>query len=250
MQVVVDGLLTHYEVQGKGKTVLLVHGWGDNGAGLQPVQSALARHCKVYAIDLPGFGGTEPPKTVWGLSEYADFLANFLNKVDEKTVFALVGHSNGGAIAIKGLASGTLSASKLVLLASAGVRGENKGRLKLIKYVTKAGKALTAPLPRSVKRSLRKQVYGAVGSDMLVAEHLEDTFKRVVAEDVRVEAAKLTQPTLLIYGEQDKATPVWYGEALHEAIDGSTLEILPGAGHFVHRDRADDVNKVVSEFLR
>ena len=250
MQVVVDGLLTHYEVQGKGKTVLLVHGWADTGAGLHVVQAALAKQFKAVALDLPGFGGTEPPKTVWGLRDYASFLAAFLKKIGEKDAYALVGHSNGGAILIKGLADGTLSASKLVLLASAGVRGEHKGKLRLIKYATKAGKVLAAPLPKSIKKSLRKQVYSAVGSDMLVAEHMQETFKKVVSEDVRADAATLLQPTLLIYGEQDTATPVSYGEALHQAIDGSTLEVLPGAGHFVHHDRADDVTKAVLEFLR
>lgn len=249
MQVVVDSLLTHYETVGKGKLVLLLHGWGDTAAGLSGLQQALAKHYMVMAIDLPGFGGTEAPKTPWGLNEYALFVQSFLKKIASKPVYALVGHSNGGAIAIRGLASGSLAADKLVLIDSAGVRGEYKGRVKVLRLVTKAGKALTRPLPKSVKARLRRHVYNTVGSDMLVAEHLQETFKKVVTDDVRDDAATLMQPTLLIYGDRDEATPVAYGENFHELIDGSTLEVLPDAGHFAHLDRPDDVARLIGEFL-
>ncbi|HSW98470.1 MAG TPA: alpha/beta hydrolase [Candidatus Saccharimonadales bacterium] len=248
MQVVVDSLLTQYETLGAGKLVLLLHGWGDTAAGLRGLQTALAKKCQVVAVDLPGFGGTEAPHGVWGLDDYASFVAHFLQKIGAGKVHVLVGHSNGGAVAVRGLARGVLSAEKLVLLASAGIRGEYKGRVKALRLITKAGKALTMPLPKAVKQKLRKQVYHTVGSDMLVAEHLQETFKRVVTDDVRADAAQLTQPTLLIYGENDDATPVKFGELLHEAITGSTLEILPGAGHFVHIDRPEAVLRAIQEF--
>ncbi|HEX7963812.1 MAG TPA: alpha/beta hydrolase [Candidatus Saccharimonadales bacterium] len=250
MQVVVDSLLTQYELQGKGALVLLLHGWGDSAKGLAGLQRALAHTYKVIALDLPGFGGSEPPHAVWGLDDYDQFVAHFLQKIDAGPVAVLVGHSNGGAIAIRGLGQGVLAADKLVLLASAGIRGEYKGRIKALRYITKAGKALTAPLPASVKQKLRKKVYRTVGSDMLVAEHLQETFKKVVTDDVRADAANLALPTLLVYGENDDATPVRYGELFHQAIDGSTLEVLLGAGHFVHLDRPEAVAKAIEEFAR
>lgn len=248
MQVVVDGLLTNYETRGVGKTVLLLHGWADSAKGLAGLQKALAGEYRVVAVDLPGFGGTQAPTGLWGLDDYVQFIAQFLQKIDERNVTLIVGHSNGGAMAIRGLASGLLHANKLVLLASAGVRGAHKGRIRAIQLVTKAGKALTMPLPKSVKQRLRKQVYQAVGSDMLVAEHLQETFKKVVADDVRTDAAKLTLPTLLIYGDQDVDTPVQYGEAFHTAIKGSKLIVLADTGHFVHIDRLDDVVAAIKEF--
>jgi pimeloyl-ACP methyl ester carboxylesterase len=248
MQVVVDSLLTHYETVGKGKVLLLLHGWGDTAASFKGLQTHLAKQAQVIAVDLPGFGGTEAPKSAWGLEDYARFVRHFLAKIESQPVSLLVGHSNGGAIAIRGLAKGLLTADKLVLLSSAGIRGEYKGRIKALRLITKAGKALAMPLPKSLKQKLRKKVYTTVGSDMLVAEHLQETFKRVVTDDVRDDAATIMIPTLLIYGEQDDATPVAYGETFHELIDGSTLEVLPGAGHFVHLDRPDAVVKAIEEF--
>lgn len=235
---------------GSGKLIVLLHGWGDRAAGLRALQTALAKHAHVIAVDLPGFGGTQAPAEVWGLDEYASFVRDFLQKIDAGPVQMIVGHSNGGAIAIRGLASGSLRAEKLVLMASAGIRGEQKGRLKALQIVTKVGKAVASPLPSATKQALRRKVYNAAGSDMLVAEHLQETFKRVVGDDVRADAAQLTLPTLLLYGEQDTATPVWFGEAYHELLHDSTLEILPGAGHFVHLDRPAEVSKAITEFAR
>src|SRR5207253_11125140 len=120
MQVVVDSLLTQYETKGTGKLVLLLHGWGDSAAGLRGLQSALAKKYQVLSLDLPGFGGTEPPTSVWGLDEYAAFVAHFLQKIGVPHTYLLVGHSNGGAIAVRGLGRGVLPADKLVLLDSAG----------------------------------------------------------------------------------------------------------------------------------
>lgn len=249
MQVVVDSLLTHYATAGKGKVVLVLHGWGDSGAGLQSITAILAKKFQVIALDLPGFGGTEAPRSAWGLSDYAKFAQHFLQKINKLPVYAIVGHSNGGAIAIRGLAEGVLNAERLVLLASAGVRGEYKGRVKALRVFTKIGKALAAPLPKSAKQRLRHRVYSSVGSDMLVAEHLQETFKKVVTDDVREDASRLAQPTLLIYGENDEQTPPWIGEAFHQLIKDSTLQVLPGAGHFVHHDRPEQVQQAVQEFL-
>jgi pimeloyl-ACP methyl ester carboxylesterase len=250
MQVVVDTLLTHYEVHGKGKLLLLLHGWGDSAAGLKQLQAALAKKHKVIAVDLPGFGGSQPPEAAWGLDDYAYFVTHFLDKIAAKRPLAIVGHSNGGAVAIRGMARGWLSADKLVLLASAGIRGEYKGRVKVARMITKAGKALATPLPRSIKQKLRRKVYQTVGSDMLVAEHLQETFKKIVTDDVQQSAALLTLPTLLIYGDQDENTPLSHAKLFNQAIKGSKLEIIPGAGHFVHQDAPEKVATLVEGFIK
>lgn len=249
MQVVVDGLLTRYEVHGTGKNLLLVHGWGDSAAGLAGLRTALAKHYRVLAVDLPGFGTTEAPHGVWGLDAYAEFVAHFLAKIDEKPLHAIIGHSNGGAIALRGLARDVLHADKVVLLASAGIRGEYKGRVKVLRILAKAGKALTAPLPAPIKEKLRKKAYHTIGSDMLVAEHMQETFKKIVTDDVRADATQLKLPVLLVYGDNDESTPLRYARVFHERIRNARLEIVPGAGHFVHNDRPDIVGPLLLEFL-
>jgi len=260
MQVVVNSLLTAYELsQGKESArkskherqkpkILLLHGWGDSAKGWQHVVHELANDFQVCVPDLPGFGASQAPPKPWGLTDYAEFITAFLKKT-RFTPDIIIGHSNGGAIAIRGLAHGVLSADKLVLLSSAGIRSEYKGRKKLLRVITKAGKVLTYPLPRAVRHRLRRQVYTTVGSDMLVAEHLQETFKKVVTDDVQADAAVLHIPTLLVYGEADQHTPVQYGRVLHNLIAGSTLEVIGEAGHFAHLDKPAQTLTIIRKFL-
>lgn len=248
MQVVVNSLLTQYERVGKGNSVLVLHGWGDNSKGWRDFAGQLAADYDVIVPDLPGFGGTQTPKEAWGLGDYAAFVRDFLSKIRAQP-YAVIGHSNGGAMAIRGLASGDFQTNKLVLLDSAGIRSEYLGRKKALRVITKTGKLFTAPLPHGVKKRLRRKVYETIGSDMLVVERLQETFKKVVTDDVQKDAATLKTPTLLIYGEDDLDTPVQYGRIFHNLIGGSIFEVVPGAGHFAHRDKPDRVLALIQEFL-
>lgn len=249
MQAVVDSYLTEYARDGSGKTVLVLHGWGDNSKGWHGTQEKLAEKFDVVIPDLPGFGGTEAPREDWGLDEYAKFVKAFIKKFRLK-VYAIVAHSNGGAIAVRGLAKGLFNTEKLVLLDSAGIRNRYKGRTKALRIVTKTGKVFTKPLPSNVKKKLRRKLYDSVGSDMLVAEHLQETFKRVVTDDIQGDAAKLHVPTLIVYGEDDLDAPVRYGRILHTLIANSKFEIVPNAGHFVHLDKPETVLENIEAFLR
>jgi pimeloyl-ACP methyl ester carboxylesterase len=249
MQIVVDGLLTNYQCEGKkGPAVVLVHGWGDKLQTYEQLAKHLASKHQVVRLDLPGFGATQPPATTWGLIDYAGFVRHFLDKLNLKPV-TMVGHSNGGAVLIKGVATGQLKPQRLVLLASAGVRNRQSLRKLLLKLVAKTGKLLTRWLPARVRRNLQRRFYGTIGSDYLVAPHLQETFKQTVAEDILNDAAQITVPTLLIYGDHDTATPVeQIGVPLHQAIKNSKLHIVHGADHFVHHHSLDEVSRSIEDF--
>lgn len=250
MHVVVNGLLTNYQRSGTGKTILLLHGWGDQLQTFKAVIPELLQLYEVIALDLPGFGQTQAPADVWDLDDYAAFIRAFLDKIDSSHMYAIIGHSNGGALAIRGLATQKLEADKLVLLAAAGVRDTQKIRRLVTKVIAKTGKVATFWLPDSSKQKLQKKLYGTIGSDMLVAPHLQETFKRTVRQDIQRDAMKITIPTLLIYGDQDTATPVQsVGQQLNMRIAGSYLKIIPGADHFVHQAASEKVSKDILEFL-
>jgi pimeloyl-ACP methyl ester carboxylesterase len=248
MQIIVDTQLTHYERHGRGSVVLLLHGWGDSALGLRTLHKHLALSYDVVALSLPGFGGSVAPEGAWGLDEYGQFTKAFLQKLDLEP-YAVIGHSNGGAILIRALAKHWLHPQKLILLSSAGIRNQDESRKRTLKLIAKGGKVLSSPLPARTKSSLRNKLYKSVGSDMLVAPGLEETFKRVVSEDIQADATEITVPTLLIYGDADTQTPVSYGKLLHAAIASSKLVILPETGHFVHIETLDLVMKVILEFL-
>lgn len=250
MQIVVDKLLTHYELSGKGKLVLLLHGWGDDHRTFDGLRKKLDATYQVLALDLPGFGGTQKPSGVWDLDDYGRFVKSTLAKLELEQPYAVIGHSNGGALAIRALSLDLLRPRKLVLLAASGVRTNKRAKRFLIKLVAKTGDVATLWLPERYRQNLRKSLYGVAGSDMLVAPELEDTFKKTVRQDVQADAVAIDVPTLLIYAADDDAIPLADGRQYHSLIKGSRLEVIADAGHFVHHDQPEQVNKLIEEFLR
>ncbi len=250
MQVIVSDLLTSYVISGEGKTLLLLHGWADSLQTYDLLASELAQKYQVVRLDLPGFGQTQAPHDTWDLDDYGLFVRNFLEKLKIPAVYSVIGHSNGGALAIRSISTGNLHPQKLVLLAASGVRDTQKLRKAGLKIIAKTGKAMTFWLPLGTRKKLQKKLYGTAGSDMLVAPHLKETFKQTVRQDVQADAHKLSLPTLLIYGSQDKATPIKsIGEKLHQKIASSKLIIIDGADHFVHQSNSEEVGKKIEEFL-
>lgn len=252
MQTVVNGTLATYAEIGKGSNaILFLHGWADSGKTFEMLARHIVKQDKKYKavlLDLPGFGGTQSPKEAWGLEEYALFVKAFLNKTSIKPV-AIAGHSNGGAIAINGLASGVLNSEKLILLASAGIRDPSL-KVTMLKAGSVPAKIGLKLLPGKARKKVRQKLYGAVGSDYLVAEHMQDTFKRVVSSDVAEDASSLKLPVLLVYGETDDATPPSFGKRLADAIPNSKLEVIPETSHFVHQEQVYKVSELVRNFLK
>lgn len=248
MNVIVNDLLVHYTRQGRGSPLLLLHGWGDRLETFDAVAKQLEDSYEVLRLDLPGFGQSQPPASAWGLKDYAEHVAHFLHKIGVEPA-AILGHSNGGAIAIYGLANGRLSASKLILLSSAGIRSTEKGRKLAWKLVAKAGKVATGVLPSGARASLRAKLYQSAGSDLLVAPGMEATFKRIISEDVQADARKLSLPTLILNGTDDTATPPAYGHLLNRSIKGSELTLVDAGDHFMHQVYPDKISHLIKDFL-
>lgn len=249
MQVVVDGLLTTYRTKGRGRPVVLLHGWGDDHTTFRRQFDTLSQGFRVVALDLPGFGQTEPPESVWDLDNYVEFVSHFMAKLGLGAPAAIVGHSNGGALAIRGLATGQLQADKLILLAASGIRTGNSLKRTSLKIIAKVGKVATLWLPPAARRRLRQKLYGVAGSDMLVAPALQETFKRTVRQDVQADAGRLNLPTLLIFATADRAVPISHGQRYAELIKSSRLFTLEGSDHFLHQTASQQVNQQIKGFL-
>jgi pimeloyl-ACP methyl ester carboxylesterase len=250
MNVVVNNTMVHYTVNGVGPVVVLVHGWGDSLSTFHSMQTKLQKAYRVIALDLPGFGESEPPSETYDLQKYAQFVADFLHKITEKHIYAFIGHSNGGAIIIRGVSGGILHSDRVILLASSGIRSTYRRRKKALRIVAKTAKLPTKLLPSRTQTKLKKFAYKKVGSDLFVAEHLQETFKQVVTEDVLQDSAMIHQPTLLLYGSEDTATPTQYGELYAKQIENSKLVFVTDAEHFLHHTHAKEVEAEVLEFLK
>ncbi len=250
MQVIVDDLLTNYQkTNGKKLNVLFLHGWADSISGQKSFIENLSNFANVIALDLPGFGSTQVPGRAFSLIDYAKFVRDFCNKTQLKNIDYIIGHSNGGAIAIKLVSMNLLSPKKLILIGASGIRNGKTSKKIAVSIVAKAGKIITSPLPASIKKQIRYKAYKTIGSDYLIAENMQETFKNIVSEDVSDDAKNITIPTLLIYGQQDDQTPPTIGLKYHELIQGSDIEIVGNAGHFVQLDQSQIVGDIIRKFI-
>lgn len=249
MRTTVNGLKTNWRKSGSGKVALLLHGWGDDQSTFDDLRRALDKKYTVISLDLPGFGKSGFPEDAdWGLTDYAKFLKSFLNNTTKKQIYAIAGHSSGGAIAVRGLGQNLLSCQRLILLDSSGIQGYYKKRHRALRAVARAGKYVAYPLPKTVKNKLKKTAYSTIGSGALVPQEKQRTFKKIIEDDIQPDAANIDVPTLLIYGAQDQATPPFYGQVLHNLMPASALKVLPGE-HFIHHDQPEKVNQIIKDFL-
>lgn len=250
MQAVVDGLMTHYAKQGSGKKVIVcLHGWGDSGQTFAGLSKLLSENYSVLAVDLPGFGGTQEPTRAWGINEYSKFVVDWLKKIGVKEVYALVGHSNGGAIAISLAGNNLLGVNKVVLLASSGIRDVNKLRKIVLGSGAKLVKMPLKILPKSAQTKIKRRAYASVGSDYGLLPEMDESYRKIIAQDMQSTATRIKQPTLLVYGASDDITPIKYGQLFNDAIPNSKLVTLENAGHFVHHDNQASAAKAIGEFL-
>jgi pimeloyl-ACP methyl ester carboxylesterase len=249
VNIVVNGLLTNYELSGKGKLVVFLHGWGDSFKSFKNMTDQLSAKYKVLAIDLPGFGGSEQPKETWNLDNYSNFLAETLNKLQLGETYAFIGHSNGGAISIRAISLAVVNPAKLILIASSGIRSGRTFKKLFINFLAKIGNVATIWMPERYRNDLRKSLYQSAGSDALLVPEMIGTFERTVKQDVQSDAANITVPTLLIFADNDKAVPLSDARRYNELIKNSKLEIVKDAGHFVHQEKENEVLKLIESFL-
>jgi len=247
MKVIVKGLATEYSDVGSGPQVLMLHGWGDSLHSFDSLSHALGGY-RIVRLDLPGFGSTELPHGVWDVGDYARFVAEFCTKLAVEPQYVL-GHSFGGRILIKGLANGNFTAQKLALTGSAGVADRPTIQNNTFMTIAKIGKLALKPFPRSWYLNLREQLYKVTGGDYVSAGALSETFVNVINEDLSKDAARISIPTLLIWGEDDLVTPVSEGKKLKHLIRNSELHVLHGAGHFVHQQKTHEVAALIRKFF-
>lgn len=251
MKILVEGQLLEYKDEGKGRVVVLLHGWGANLSTFDELAKNLSTSFRVIRFDFPGFGASPKPADSWGVSEYATLLAALIKKLKIDDVYAVIGHSFGGRVIIKGTDMGVLKPEKVVLIGSAGVKPERTARKALLGVAAKSGKALTAiPGLKSLRPALRKRLYGAVGSnDYLAAQNMRQIFLNTVDEDLLPSVHSIKQPTLLIWGEDDHETPVSDAQKMIKELPDARLTVIPDAGHFVYLDDPGAVNKELAVFL-
>lgn len=255
----VDGRTLRFLRQGDdagGDPAVLLHGFGGDLNNWLFNQGALAAERTVYALDLPGHGGSSKQIGSGDLEEFRGVLAGFLDTAGAEKAH-LVGHSMGGAIALDFALNNPGRVASLVLIASAGLGSEIAG--DYIEGFVREGRR------RGIKPHLEKLfsnpalVSRQLIDDILKYKRLDgvEAALRTIAEamfpggrQVRVlrdRLSELSAPVLVLWGEGDRILPVVHAEGLPDNVQ---TRIFGGQGHMAQMEAPAEVNRAITEFWR
>ena len=243
----IDDIKLHFEKYGKkGRNVILLHGWGQNTEMMAFIGEFLKSHFIVYNLDLPGFGQSDEPPTAWGSENYALFLRKFCEKkkIEDPIIIA---HSFGCRVALQ--YAYRYPVHKMVLTGAAGIRDERGVDYYLKVYSYKFGKKVLNLKPFSKYKD--KLMKNAGSEDYRNSSGvMRSTFVKIVNEDLKDLLSDINTETLLVFGENDEATPLKKGKMMEELMPNATLVIFENDDHYAYINEAQRFNLVLDAFLR
>jgi len=187
----------------------------------------------VIVPDLPGFGKTPVPSTVWGVEEYANFVFSFTKAIGWEK-FSLLGHSFGGQVAIQYGLKYPQTLETLILAAAAGIRRKPGVKVRTLKYISKILGFFLQLIPlKRLREGIRYNLYMAIRRPDYerVQGVMREVFRKVLSQDLGLLLPDVKTPTLIIWGEKDSSTPVADAYTMKESIPEAQLEIIPNMNH-------------------
>ncbi|MEH7114184.1 alpha/beta hydrolase [Neobacillus niacini] len=258
--ITVQDLLIHYQIEGSGKPIIILHGMGNNSQSWKKQLAGLSESYTVIAWDAPGYGKSSDPKEEFtNFSQFADILKGFIEKLNYHSV-TLLGHSMGSAIALDFCYRFPEMVDRLII--SDATRGsaalsEEENKKKLKARLTN----IDTLEPREIASQRVKELLSP-NPDPEVKKEAERIMAQVRPMGYRSVAyslfnlnqmnllSSITVPTLVICGEYDKVTPVNESKVFHSEIKNSELVIIPGTGHLCYQEDPNSFNGIVLNFLR
>lgn len=253
MNLNICGLDIEYTISGSGSIpVVLLHGWGSSFDAYKGIMAALDDRCRFYAVNFPGCGNSQVMNKSWDVDDYCNFVVEFL-KANSLENPILIGHSHGGRVALKLAAEKRVNPPKMVLLDSAGLipkksfaQKQRAKRFKAIKTI------LTLPILKNYTQGLLDKARRHYGSaDYNAAPQvLRETLVRLVNTDIRDILPSISCSTLLIWGENDTATPLSDAKIIESLIPDAGLCVIKGTGHFSFCEKPYEAHAILRSFIK
>ncbi len=238
---------------------MLLHGGLSDSREWRRQIDVLCDDFTVVAWDAPGCGRSSDPPESFGMPDYADCLASFIDTLGLGSPHVM-GLSFGGTLALE-LYRRQPTVPRTLVLASAyaGWAGSLPPNVVAERL---EGVLHESELPP--EQVARRWIPGLL-TDEAPAEMIDEligimsglhpagvrTMARAMAEaDLRDEPHRIAVPTLLLYGDADRRSPLSLAEELHTQIPRSRLVVIPGVGHQCNIEAADRFNAEVRQFLQ
>jgi 4,5:9,10-diseco-3-hydroxy-5,9,17-trioxoandrosta-1(10),2-diene-4-oate hydrolase len=266
--VLVGGAKVHYQTAGAGRPLLLLHGLVGSAKNWRQNIRFLSRNASVYAVDLFNMGKSERvPGLDAGLEATADRLAACMDALGLAEA-DIAGHSHGGAVAMMFAARHPDRVRSLILFAPANPFC-NLGHPLVRFYRTRFGIWLARQIPffpRMLKATALSRMYGDPSrvspgalEGYIDGLHIPGTIDHVLQIIgrwfvdmglLRSALSDLTaKPTLLIWGDRDRAVGLPSGRELQRTLRKSRLLVIPGAGHIAFEEKPDICNRAMRDWL-
>jgi pimeloyl-ACP methyl ester carboxylesterase len=258
-QVEVNRLRITYQRAGTGPPLVLLHGYVGDGPTLWRRQlDGLCDQFTVVAWDAPGAGGSSDPPESFGLAGYADCLAGFIDRLGLERPH-VAGLSFGAILALELYRRHPAIPSTLILASAyAGWAGSLPAEVTQQRLQQALVLAELSPeefvgtlLPTMFSQTTPQEAVDAFRASMLGFHPAGfRAMARASAENLRDVLPHIKVPTLLVYGDRDVRAPLPVAKDLHAAITGSTLVVVPDAGHLCSLEAPQAFNRAVGNFLR
>ena len=251
-----NGLEIAYERAGEGPPLVLVHGGAVDGRMWRPQLAALADEFTVVAWDEPGAGRSSDVPASFALADYADCLAALIEALALGPAH-VAGLSWGGTVVQELYRRHPGLVATLILADTyAGWKGslperEVRARVEGLRQIL-AADTFDPTLPGLFAGDTPPELvplFEEMAADVRPASMR--TALLVMAEtDQRDLLPRIAVPTLLLWGELDARSPLGVAHELHQAIPGSELVVIPGAGHVSNLEQPERFNEAVRRFCR
>ncbi|UEM23798.1 acetoin dehydrogenase dihydrolipoyllysine-residue acetyltransferase subunit [Skermanella mucosa] len=250
------GRRLRYLVMGEGAEgaapLVLIHGFGGDLNNWQFNQPALAEDRPVYALDLPGHGGSVKHGVEGGVPELAGAVRDFLDALGIRRAH-LGGHSMGGAVALHLAAEEPSRVATVTLVCSAGlgeevnldyiegfIAAERRKEMKSVLEMLFADPSLVSrDMIEELLKYKRLDGVGAALRSIADAAFAGGRQAHVLAGRL----GQVTAPVQAVWGAADRIIPAAHAEAV------GRRHVLDGAGHMVHMEKAGEFNRLMSDFM-
>ncbi len=221
------------------KKLVFLHGYLSSSGSFIYQKDYFSRDFEVYAPDFKGFGKNTGMEKPYSLDDYVEDFIKYLkdNNINKPCIIA---HSFGARVILKALYKNPELVDKLVLTGGAGLKPKKsfKKRIKSICFNI---------LKCFVEKQKLKRFYS---KDYLALDGvMRESFQKIISEHLDYGLPLIKCKTLLVFGQEDKETPLYMAKKFNREIKDSRLLILKGAGHFCFIDKPHKFNMEVREFL-